>query len=197
MVSRQIYEAVLARMDVAQLRLRKESFPEPDLALETHQGSYPTTDLGDLAALRAAIYSTYGHEVPHTDVQRTLLASQSEAGQLQFTRLGVLARDTSTGRVVGIVETIWNAASPALIRDWYEAVAAQRRGRRLGAALTAALLIEVIARLPLAKVVRIGMHEGAHSLHARTEEIGFRFCHREIRWAIWSQAVSEYLESRD
>lgn len=192
LISRRIFEAIVGDMDFDQLEWRSESFLQSDVRLEVYDGAYPSTDLDDLTALRSSIYRTYGLNLTDWAVQQTLIEFESIMVRRSLRRIGVFARESSTGRIVGIAETIWNPDSPAVLTDWFEAVVHSRRGRRLGAGLTAALLLEVRKRLPMVSVVRIGMHHSARSLHARTEEIGFHDRHSETQWIVLGEQIRAY-----
>jgi GNAT superfamily N-acetyltransferase len=187
---RRMYEVEVGHLNTDLLRARSDRFLPDDLALEVFEGSYPQGDLRALADLRGSIYRTYGHHLSEADVLRSFEEFDGVAAKLGLRRIGALARERTPGhQAVGLVETIWDPRAPRLLGGWQEAVASRRRGARLGASLTATLLLEVERRLREVRVIRFGTHEDAHGLHGRAEEIGFEPRHRETLWRIPSESL--------
>ncbi|MGD2046076.1 MAG: GNAT family N-acetyltransferase [Gemmatimonadota bacterium] len=190
LMRRRMYEVEVGDLERNLLRSRSRTFLADDLALEIFEGPYPEGDLRELAGLRGAIYRTYGHDLGESDVLRSFEDFDRVAAELGLRRIGALARERTPGhQAVGLVETIWDPRGPAVLAGWQEAVVPRRRGARLGASLTAALLLEVERRLPEVRVIRFGTHEDAYGLHGRAEKIGFEPRHRETRWRISSEAL--------
>jgi len=187
-ISREIYEVVVDQLDLSTLRSRRDSYLAPDIRLEVWMGPYLRSDIDTLAALRNSIYATYGIGLSVSAVRESLIAVEPIFERRGIRRVAVLARDPNDA-VVGIVETMWNPNSPRILTHWFEAVVEARRGHRLGASLTAALLLEIVARWPTVAVVRIGMHHAARAIHRRTEEIGFRYRHAETEWVAPTDAI--------
>lgn len=192
-----VFELLLSqvRHEVVQERSRLDE--TLGVRLEVHRSGHPEADLEQLIRLKGFISETYGH-TPHDAAvaMEAIRRSDTLLGERGGRRLLILAREESSGLVVGYGETVWWKDDPLAIYAWNVAVLERCRGRSLAGALNAALLLEVPESFPNVESIRLRLHESALGLQNRCRRLGFELHHTEGLWTVPTKGVAAYLQGR-
>jgi len=192
-----VFELLLSqvRHEVVQERSRLDE--TLGVRLEVHRSGHPEADLEQLIRLKGFISETYGH-TPHDAAvaMEAIRRSDTLLGERGGRRLLILAREESSGLVVGYGETVWWKDDPLAIYAWNVAVLERCRGRSLAGALNAALLLEVPESFPNVESIRLRLHESALGLQNRCRRLGFELHHTEGLWTVPTKGVAAYLQDR-
>lgn len=120
-------------------------------------------------------------------MERMMLATGNQ-------RWTLVARQQSTGRLVGYSEITWNPGRPQIIHQQGTGVLPEFRNLGLGRWLKAAMLARVLRELPEARFVRTGNADSNAPMLKINHALGFKPYIAEAQWQIETARVREYLQ---
>lgn len=111
-------------------------------------------------------------------------------------RWTLIAREKSSGQLVGYSEITWNPGRPQVINQQGTGVLPEFRNLGLGRWLKAAMLTKVLRELPQARFVRTGNADSNAPMLKINHALGFKPYLAEAQWQIETARVRDYLQGR-
>lgn len=123
---------------------------------------------------------------------RAWMQSMSAGGYIVWT---LLARERSTGNLVGVTELFYNPERPTILDQGATAVRPEYRNLGLGRWLKAAMLDRALRDLPEARFVRTGNAASNAPMLAINQELGFRPYEATTVWQVETERAAAYLNA--
>lgn len=168
-------------------------------ALDFWEGMPPEEQFEALAKLFAVMNSAPRGTLQVEDVDftveqfREFERSRLARGLVIWTNV---ARERTTGRLVGFTEMFWDPVRPWLVNQGGTGVLPEFRNKGLGRWLKAAMLQKLLQERPEVRFVRTGNADSNAAMLSINRQLGFRPYMAEMVWQIPTARVRAYLDAR-
>lgn len=197
----------VSRLDLSELDLdlmktwqRRAAERASGFELGMWDGPYP--DDGREAALEmwTAMNTAPIEDLDWEDKKPTmqhLIESEENLFKREEKRLSLFARETQSGKIVGLTEMFWHPNYPEELHQGDTVVKPEFRNRGIGRWIKAAMIEKAIQNWPEARRVRTGNAASNDAMLSINYEMGFKQHSSTRLWQVPTDSVMAYLTERE
>lgn len=168
----------------------------PGYSLVRLDGRCPDDIVGEVVTLLDVMNDAPSGELELEDQHVTVERLRDTERQMDATgsvRWWIFARHDESGRLVGLTDISWNAASPDTVNQGETGVVADHRGHALGKWMKAAMLSRLLNELPESVDVRSVNADSNAAMLGINSELGFKPYMAKTTWQVSVDRVRAYL----